>query len=256
MAISGATSDGDRRHSLLGLLDETCTPMGARRLKEWILKPLVDRTAIENRLNGVTVFHDNLMDRNDLRSQLGNIYDLERLLGRISLSACSPRDLAALKNSLAVLPELKQTLQRCDSKDLQRYIESWDNLESVHQQIDQMIVDDPPHNFKDGHLIKSGCHEQLDRLKSITRDGNQSIAALEARERERTGITQLKVGFNKIYGYYIEVTKKNLDRVPEDYIRKQSLVNCERFISPELKQHETEITCAEEKILPLEHQLF
>ncbi len=249
-------SDGDRNHSLLGLLDETCTPMGARRLKEWILKPLVDRTAIENRLNGVTVFHDNLMDRNDLRSHLGHIYDLERLLGRISLSACSPRDLTALKSSLAVLPEIKQTLQRCDSKDLQRFIESWDNLESVHQQIDHMIVDDPPYNLKDGHLIKPGCHEQLDRLKSISRDGNQSIAALEARERERTGISQLKVGFNKIYGYYIEVTKKNLDRVPEDYIRKQSLVNCERYISPELKQHETEITGAEEKILALEQELF
>jgi DNA mismatch repair protein MutS len=250
------SSDGERKHSLLGLLDETCTPMGARRLKEWILKPLVDKTAIEDRLNGVTVFHDNLMDRNDLRSQLSNIYDLERLLGRISLSACSPRDLTALKSSLAVLPEIKQILQRCDSKDLHRYIESWDNLESVHQKIDQMIVDDPPYNFKDGHLIKPGCHEQLDRLKSISRDGNQSIAALEARERERTGITQLKVGFNKIYGYYIEVTKKNLDRVPEDYIRKQSLVNCERFISPELKEHETEITGAEEKILALEQELF
>jgi DNA mismatch repair protein MutS len=250
------SSDGDRKHSLLGLLDETCTPMGARRLKEWILKPLIDRDAVEDRLNGVTVFHDNLMDRNDLRSNLGNIHDLERLLGRISLSACSPRDLTALKSSLAVLPEIKEILRRCDSKDLQRYIESWDNLESVHQQIDKMLVDDPPYNLKDGHLIKPGCHEELDRLKSISRDGNQSIAALESRERERTGIPQLKVGFNKIYGYYIEVTKKNLDRVPEDYIRKQSLVNCERFISPELKQHETEITGAEEKIQALEQELF
>jgi DNA mismatch repair protein MutS len=119
-----------------------------------------------------------------------------------------------------------------------------------------MIVDDPPYNFKDGHLIKPGCHEELDRLKSISRDGNQSIAALEARERERTGIPQMKVGYNKIYGYYIEVTKKNLDRVPEDYIRKQSLVNCERFISPELKEYETEISGAEEKIQALEQELF
>ena len=250
------SSDGERQHSLLGLLDETCTPMGARRLKEWILKPLIDREAIEDRLNGVSVFHDNLMDRNDLRSRLKNIYDLERLLGRISLAACSPRDLTALKGSLAVLPDIKQILQHCDSKDLQRFIESWDNLESVRQRIDRMIVDDPPYHMKDGHLIKPGCHEELDRLKSISRDGNQSIAALEARERERTGIPQLKVGFNKIYGYYIEVTKRNLDRVPEDYIRKQSLVNCERFISPELKRHETEITGAEEKITALEQELF
>ena len=250
------SSDGERKHSLLGFLDETRTPMGARRLKEWILKPLVDTISIEDRLNGVTVFHDDPMGRNDLRSHLGNIYDLERLLGRISLTACSPRDLASLKSSLAELPEIKNTLQHCDSKDLQRFIESWDNLESVHQKIDRMIVDDPPYNMKDGHLIKPGCHEQLDRLKSITRDGNQSIAALEARERERTGIPQLKVGFNKIYGYYIEVTKKNLDRVPEDYIRKQSLVNCERYISPELKKHETEITGAEEKIQALEQELF
>ena len=250
------SSDGERKHSLLGLLDETCTSMGARRLKDWILKPLVDRAAIEDRLNGVTVFHDNLMGRNELRSRLDRIHDLERLLGRISLAACSPRDLIALKNSIAVLPEIRQTLQRCDSKDLQRFIESWDPLESVHQRIDRTIVDDPPYNMKDGHLIKPGCHEELDRLKTITRDGNQSIAALEARERKRTGIPPLKVGFNKIYGYYIEVTKKNLDRVPADYIRKQSLVNCERFISPELKQHETEITGAEEKIHALEQELF
>ncbi|NIQ00555.1 MAG: DNA mismatch repair protein MutS [Nitrospinaceae bacterium] len=249
-------SDGNRKHSLLDLLDECQTPMGARLLRDWILKPLVDRERLEERLNSVTVFHDNLMDRNDLRSQLNEIYDLERLLGRISLAACSPRDLVTLKNSLAALPGLKEILKRCDSKDLQKFIEGWDNLESVHRLIDRMIVDDPPHQAKDGHLIQPGCHEELDRLKAITRDGNQSIAALEARERERTGIPQMKVGFNKIYGYYLEVTKKNLDRVPDDYIRKQSLVNCERFISPELKQYETEITGAEDKILALEQELF
>jgi len=250
------SSDGQRKYSLLDLLDESCTPLGARRVREWILKPLADLDSVQKRLNRVETFKTQLLLRNDLREQLKNIHDIERLLGRIALSACSPRDMTTLKSSLAVLPSLHQLLQSSSAPSLNFFLEKWDNLEQIHDRIDQTMVDDPPFNTRDGHLIRSGCHPELDRLKTIARDGNQSIAELEARERERTGIPQLKVGYNKIYGYYIEITKKNLDRVPDDYIRKQSLVNSERYISPELKQHETEITGAEDKIIALEQELF
>ena len=160
----------------------------------------------------------------------------------------------ALKNSIETFPEILSLLKQFQTTS--QYADHWDNLEDIFQLIDEKIVDNPPVNQKDGHLIKPGCDDELDRLKSISRDGKSWIAALEIKEKERTGIPLLKVGFNRIYGYYIEVTKKNIDRVPEEYIRKQSLVNCERFISPELKQHETEINGAEEKIQALELELF
>ncbi|WP_345742340.1 DNA mismatch repair protein MutS [Nitrospina watsonii] len=250
------SSDGQRKHSLLGLLDATCTPLGARRVREWILKPLIRLEPIQQRLDLVGHYKEHLLERNDIREQLKHIFDLERLLGKISMATCGPRDLIALKSSLQVLPSIQEMIARCPLPAMQRIRESWDNLESIHQLIDERIEDDPPLNIKDGNLIKPGCDEELDRLKAIMKDSNQAIANLEAREKERTGIPQLKVGYNKIYGYYIEVTKKNLDRIPDDFIRKQSLVNTERFISPELKQYETEITGAEEKVQAIELKLF
>ena len=250
------SSDGSRKNSLLDLLDTTQTPMGARRIKEWLLKPLVDREVIEERLAQVATFKENPLLRKDMRDQLQKIHDLERLVGRISLAICGPRDLMALKNSIETFPEILSLLDRFQSETVSQYAETWDNLENIFQLIDEKIVDDPPINVKDGHLIKAGCDEELDRLKSISRDGKTWIAALETKEKERTGISVLKIGFNKIYGYYIEVTRKNIDRVPEEYIRKQSLVNAERYISPELKEYESEITGAEEKISELELQLF
>ena len=248
------SSEGNRKNSLLDLLDSTQTPLGARKINEWILKPLVDCEAIENRLAQVDVFKENPLLRNEMRNQLQSIHDLERLVGRISLSICSARDLIALKNSIETFPEILSLLNRLETAS--QYATNWDNLENIFQLIDEKIVNDPPINLKDGHLIKPGCDEHLDRLKSISRDGKTWIAALEAKEKERTGIPVLKVGFNRIYGYYIEVTKKNIDRVPEEYIRKQSLVNAERYISPELKEYEIEITGAEEKISELELVIF
>jgi len=248
------SSDGSRKHSLLDLLDATQTPLGARKVKEWILKPLVNREAIDARLAQVGVFKENPLLRNEMRSQLRKIHDLERLFGRISLSICSARDLIALKNSIETFPEILSLLNQFQTTS--QYAEHWDNLKDIFQLIADKIVDDPPVNQKDGHLIKPGCDDELDRLKSISRDGKTWIAALEAREKERTGIPVLKVGFNRIYGYYLEVTKKNIDRVPEEYIRKQSLVNAERYISPELKEYEIEITGAEDKISELELALF
>jgi len=248
------SSDGSRKNSLLDLLDRAETPLGARKIREWILNPLLNRAAIEERLAQVGTFKENPILRNEMRTHLQKIHDLERLVGRISLSICSGRDLIALKNSIETFPEIFSVLEQFQTPS--QYGDRWDHLEDIFKLIDEKIVDDPPLNQKDGHLIKPGCDDQLDRLKSIRRDGKSWIAALEVKEKERTGIPVLKVGFNKIYGYYIEVTKKNIDRVPEDYIRKQSLVNAERYISPELKEYEIEITGAEEKISELELALF
>ena len=250
------SSEGTRKNSLLDLLDLSLTPMGARRIREWILKPLINAEKIQERLNIVEDFKDNPTSRKGLRNLLEQIFDLERLLGRITLSACNARDLVALKTSLKVFPDILEALKGYGSSPVQTYLENWDNLENIHDLIDHNIADDPPLGLKEGNLIKSSCNEELDRLKNITRQGKNWIAALELEEKEKTGIPVLKVGFNKIYGYYIEITKKHSDRVPAEYIRKQSLVNAERYISPKLKEYEEEITGAEEKIFALEQNLF
>ena len=250
------SSEGTRKNSLLDLLDLSLTPMGARRIREWILKPLIDAEKIQERLNIVKDFKDNPTSRKGLRNLLKQIFDLERLLGRITLSACNARDLVALKTSLKVFPDILEALKGYGSSPVQTYLENWDNLENIYDLIDHNIADDPPLGLKEGNLIKSSCNEELDRLKNITRQGKNWIAALELEEKKKTGIPVLKVGFNKIYGYYIEITKKHSDRVPAEYIRKQSLVNAERYISPKLKEYEEEITGAEEKIFALEQNLF
>ena len=250
------SSTGNRKQSLLGLLDETKTPMGARRVREWILKPLVQKAPTEERLNAVALFKQDPMLRQEVRDLLSGILDLERLLGRVSLPTGSARELVALKNSIAPLPVLRKTLEGASAPALDTLLNSWDDLTGIHALIDRVIVDDPPLNTKEGHIIKPGNDTELDRLKTVSADSNKAIAALEVRERERTRIPQLKVGYNKIYGYYLEVTKKNLDRIPEDYIRKQSLVNAERYICPELKELEEEISGAEEKIQGKEQALL
>lgn len=250
------SSEGTRKNSLLDLLDLSQTSMGARRIREWILKPLIDEEKIQKRLSLVDVFKNNPTERKNLRNFLKQIFDLERLLGRITLSACSSKDLIALKASLKVLPSLLECLKSYNSVLFQSYLENWDNLETTYDLIDRNIMDDPPLGLKKGNLIKPGSNEELDRLKKITRQGKNWIASLELEEKERTGIPVLKVGFNKIYGYYIEITKKHSDRVPAEYIRKQSLVNAERYISPKLKTYEEEIIGAEEKIFALEQKLF
>ena len=250
------SSEGERKNSLLDLLDRSQTAMGARCIREWVLKPLIDIHSISKRLGQVDTFRNDPILRQAIRDQFKSMYDLERLLGRISLSVCNARDIIALKISLSVLPHLSKLLNQGESKTLKSFTSAWDNLENVHKLIESKIVDDPPFNIKEGNFIKPGCDLELDRLKSITRDGKNWITQLETREKERTGIPILKVGFNKIYGYYIEITKKNLDRVPTEYIRKQSLVNAERFISPELKEYEVEITGAQEKATDLEQKIF
>ncbi|MZH40714.1 MAG: DNA mismatch repair protein MutS, partial [Nitrospinae bacterium] len=250
------SSEGSRKNSLLDLLDISQTAMGARRIREWILKPLIDAEKIRERLNVVANFKNNPTERKKLRDLLKNIFDLERLLGRITLSACNARDVISLKTSLKVFPDIQNELKRFSSSSISSFLEEWDNLDDIYSLIDQNITDDPPLSLKEGNLIKSGCNEELDRLKKIIRQGKSWIASLETEEKEKTGIPVLKVGFNKIYGYYIEITKKHSDRIPAEYIRKQSLVNAERYISPKLKEYEEEITGAEEKIFAIEQKLF
>ena len=250
------SSEGTRKNSLLSLLDESCTPMGARRIRDWIIKPLVDKEKIKRRLDIVSKFKSIPLNRQETRDFLEKIFDLERLLGKITLSVCNARDLVSLKNSIETFPNLYKALEKYESSELLDYLKHWDNLESLYDLIEKNIVDDPPLGLKEGNLFKSGCNEELDRLKDISRKGKSWIASLESEEKEKTGISVLKIGFNKIYGYYIEITKKHADRVPKDYIRKQSLVNAERFISPKLKEYEEEVTQAEEKIVELEQKLF
>ena len=245
-----------KKDSLLSLFDKTITPMGARKLKGWILKPLIDLEQITLRQKVVEEFVKNIFLRSDIRDLLKEIHDLERIIGRISFSLFGARDMVALKKSALILPKLWRKLEETSSHLIQKILMDWDNLLDVIDLIDKAVVENPPAVMKDGGVIKDGFNKELDELRSILRDGKSWITRLEEQEKKKTGITTLKVRYNKIYGYYIEVTKKNLDAVPENYIRKQSLVNCERFVSQELKKYEEKIMGAEEKIIALENKIL
>ena len=245
-----------KKDSLLSLFDKTITPMGARKLKGWILKPLIDLEQITLRQKVVEEFVKNIFLRSDIRDLLKEIHDMERIIGRISFSLFGARDMIALKKSALILPKLWRKLEETSSHLIQKILMDWDNLLDVIDLIDKAVVENPPAVMKDGGVIKDGFNKELDELRSILRDGKSWITRLEEQEKKKTGITTLKVRYNKIYGYYIEVTKKNLDAVPENYIRKQSLVNCERFVSQELKKYEEKIMGAEEKIIALENKIL
>jgi DNA mismatch repair protein MutS len=212
--------------SLLGVLDRTETAMGARKLKQWIREPLNEIDAIMERLNAVELLVNDVLIRNNLREALKPIYDLERLIGRIASGNANGRDLIALKQSIYGIPEIKAELSGCDDSYLRKLEKEMGDLGDVFGLIDVAIVEDPPYTIKEGNLICSGYSEELDLLKDSIRDGQAWIASLEDYERKRTGIKNLKVGFNKVFGYYLEITKSNYDSVPDDYIRKQTLVNC------------------------------
>lgn len=242
--------------SLLGILDLTVTAMGARRLKQWIREPLNRLPAIRERLDAVELLTDSILLRNDLRAALRHIYDLERLSGRIAAGTANARDLVALRDSLFHLPGIREEVAGEKDPLLTRLSAAIDPLNDVYDAITSAIVEEPPFAIREGGLIRSGYSQALDDLKESIRDGRQWIAALEGEERKRTGIKNLKVGFNKVFGYYIEVTKSNYDSVPADYIRKQTLVSGERFITPELKEVESLVLNAETKINQLEYELF
>jgi len=248
--------DGSSRGTLLSVLDFTATSMGGRKLREWLLNPLMDAAEIERRLDAVSEFKDGHQLRSDLRTALGEVYDLERLISRVSLGAANARDLLALKQSLAALPKISGLLAGSGARLLYDLIEGWDELQDVYRLIDNAIYDEPPYSLREGRLIKKGYNAGLDELRSISSEGKGWIAGIEQRERERTGIGSLKVSYNRVFGYYIEVTKANLASVPLDFIRKQTLANAERFITPELKEYEEKVLGAEEKILDMEYVLF
>lgn len=247
---------GKRDGSLLAVLDQTCTPMGARLLKQYILSPLQDVNRIKTRLNCVHFLIGNPGIRKELREKLTAVYDIERLNSRMVLGTGNARDMLALKQSLAVLPDIKELLGKCNNDKLSRIEKELDPLNDLHQLIEMVISEDAPITLRDANLIKEGYNSELDELIHIQRDGKQLILDLETKEREKTGIAKLKVGFNKVFGYYIEISKAHSSKVPEQYIRKQTLVNAERFITPELKEFESKVLGAHEKRLQLEYQIF
>ena len=246
-----------KKGSLLWLLDRTETSMGARLLRRWIDKPLMNRRAIDERLEAVETLYHQMIWREDIREQLASIYDLERLVGRIAFGTANGRDLVALKASLHKIPALKQLCAETSSTTLQARVAELDSCEDILEWIEHTIVDEPPISVRDGGLIKPGCDDYLDQLREASVNGKRWIAELERREREATGIKSLKIGYNKVFGYYIEVTRSNLAALPEGrYERKQTLANAERFVTAELKEKESLILEAEDKMVGLEYELF
>lgn len=257
LELTRAISDGSRRNTLLSVIDHTVTAMGGRLLRNWIEQPLLDVAEIKARLEATEDLAGNAMLRLELKSLLKNVYDLERLTGKISFGTANARDLIGLKKSLANLPLIKQLLlAQAGAALLKDVARSIDPLEEVRELLEAAIDDNPPLSLKDGGIIKKGYNHEVDRLRQARREGKSMLAGLEERERARTGIKSLKVGFNKVFGYYIEVTRANLELVPEDYQRRQTLANAERFITPELKEYEDMILRAEERLASLERRLF
>ncbi|MFS0751770.1 DNA mismatch repair protein MutS [Oceanobacillus sp. 1P07AA] len=243
--------------SLLWVLDKTVTAMGARTLKKWLERPLLSKQKINERLEVVQGFYDGFMERESLRDLLKSVYDLERLSGRIAFGNVNARDLIQLKHSLSRIPAIQETLKQFDQPEITRLAEMLIYPEQMVESLEKSIVDEPPISIKEGSLIKEGYHEQLDTYRDASRNGKKWIAKLEHQEREETGIRSLKVGYNRVFGYYIEITKPNLHLLPEGrYERKQTLTNAERFVNEELKEKEKLILEAEEKSVELEYDLF
>ncbi|MBW2473583.1 MAG: DNA mismatch repair protein MutS [Deltaproteobacteria bacterium] len=256
LELTETLHDGGRRGSLLGVMDRTVTAMGARKLRHWMTHPLVDRQRIEERHVAVEELVRESLCRDDLRRALDEVYDLERLNGRIAMATGNAKDLAALRISLEKLPQIIDLLAPLDSPMLTGLRESLDTLPDMAALISGSIVDDPPFVLREGGLIREGYHSELDELRSISREGKGWIARLEQEEKEKTGISNLKVRYNRVFGYYIEVTKSQLDRVPEDYQRKQTLANAERYITPTLKEYEEKVLGAEDRVVEIEYDLF
>ena len=245
-----------KKGSLLGVLDRTKTAMGGRLLRKYIEQPLIDKEKIEQRLDAVEMLCQKSVDRDELREYLNTIYDLERLLGKVSYKTANPRDLIAFRNSLSMLPSIKAVLQDLDTTLLADIRERIDTLDDIFHLIDDAIVEEPPLAIKEGGIIKEGFNSTIDSLRSAKTDGKNWLASLEEEDRERTGIKNLRIKYNKVFGYYFEVTNSYKDLVPEDYIRKQTLANAERYTTPRLKELEDSILNAEDKLYTLEYDLF
>ena len=256
LEITEKLRDKTKKGTLLWVLDKTATSMGGRMLRRWLNDPLKDLSQINKRLDAVKELKDDMMLRGEIIENLKKVYDIERLAGKMAYGNSNARDMISLKSSLAKMPEVKRALSNCKSKYLTELYENLDELQDIHELIEKSIVDDPPITIKDGGIIKLGYDEEIDKLKTATTDGKNWLLALEQEEKEKTGIKTLKVGFNKIFGYYIEVTKSFISQVPERYVRKQTLTNGERYITEELKKLEDQILGAEEKVINLEYNAF
>ena len=247
---------GEKRGSLLWVLDKTCTPMGHRLIRTWLERPLLSPVQIGKRQGAVADLVGDSVARQELARALREVTDLERLIGRVVYGTAGGRDLVSLSHGLGKLPELRLLLSPFSSALLTVLRDSLDDLAELRGLIDSAFVDEPPFSVREGGLIREGYHPEVDRLRGILTGGKDMVAAMEAQEKEKTGIKSLKVGFNKVFGYYIEVSKVNSALVPDTYIRKQTLVNCERYITPELKEMEHTILTAQDQITALEYQLF
>lgn len=246
-----------KKGSLLWVLDKTETSMGSRMLRRWIEEPLVNKEKINLRLNAVEELFNDLSLNDSLKEALHDIYDIERILGKISNKNANAKDLIALKTSIGKIPNVKSIIEGCDSNLLRNYHENLDDLRDIYELLEKSIKDDPSLTIKDGDLIKDGFNSEIDELRLAKTNGKDWISNLESREREFTGIKSLKVGFNKVFGYYIEISRANYSSIPEGrYIRKQTLANAERFITPELKEIEEKLLGASEKLCSLEYDIF
>lgn len=248
--------DKSKKGTLLWVLDKTSTSMGGRLLRRWISDPLIDENEINERLEAVEELKDNIILRGELLDKLKGVYDMERLAGKIAYGNVNARELNSLKASSGKLPEIKSMIKNSRSKMLRNLYEELDSLEDIYELIEKAIVDDPPILVTEGGVIKMGYNPEIDELKTAMTQGKTWLVQLEAREKEETGIKGLKVGYNKVFGYYLEVTKSNLALVPDRYIRKQTLTGGERYITEELKELESKVLGAEEKVVGLEYQAF
>jgi DNA mismatch repair protein MutS len=256
LELTETLREKQKRGSLFWVLDKTKTAMGARTLRNFIEQPLMQRVDIEYRLNAVESLTKDSVSRDELREYLNSIYDLERLLGKVSYNSINPRDMIAFRNSLEMLKPIRSVLEGFEDPLLKDILEHTDSLEDVFVKIRDCIVEEPPFTSREGGIIKDGFSEDIDYLRKAKTEGKQWLAELEEKEKERTGIKNLRIRYNKVFGYYLEVTNSFKDMVPEDYIRKQTLTNAERYTTPRLKELEDTILNAEEKLNDLEYDIF
>jgi len=256
LELTETLREKQKRGSLLWVLDKTRTAMGGRLLRSMIEQPLIDKEEMEKRLDAIEELNQDSVSRDEIREYLNPVYDLERLLSKVTYKTANPRDFIAFRNSLEMLPHIKTILKDFSKEELKGIEESIDGLEDIYQLICASIEEDPPVTIREGGMIRDGFDETVDRLRSARRDGKQWLAELEEQDRERTGIKNLKIKYNKVFGYYFEVTNSYKDMVPEDYVRKQTLANAERYTTPRLKELEDTILNAEDKLTALEYDLF
>ncbi len=256
LELTETMREKNKHGSLLWVLDKTKTAMGARCLRSYVEQPLISLRSIEKRLDAVSEFIENMVSREEIREYLSSVYDLERLITKVSYKSINPRDMTALKNSLSMLPHIKYLIGNMNSALIKEQHKNLDTLEDIYSWINEAICEEPAVALHDGNIIKSGCNEEVDRLRTAKVDGKKWLAQLEEKERLNTGIKNLKIKYNRVFGYYFEVTNSYKELVPKEWIRKQTLANAERYMTPELKELENTILGAEDRLYSLEYDLF